>query len=113
MTDQHAALSLDGAIALALEDIEKRGDGLYSQVLILTNGAQNFSDEDTSYRSAIFAASSGGSDSFLKASDYYNPDEAKLSGRDSEVAALQEAWDWLVGHSQVHSPLVVLVCNIG
>ena len=113
MTDQPSALSLDGATVLALKEIQEKGTGLFSQVLILTNGAQDFSDGETSYRSPIFAASSGGTDSFLKASDYHNPDEAKLSGKDSEVAALQEAWDWLSGHEQAYSPLIVLVCNIG
>jgi hypothetical protein len=113
MTDQPTTLSLDGATILALEEIRKKGSGLFSQVLILTSGAQDFSNDETSYRSPIFDASSGGSDSFLKATDYHNPDEAKLSGKDSEVAALQDAWDWLDGHPQAYSPLIVLVCNIG
>jgi hypothetical protein len=112
MTDQHAALSLDDATILALKEIRAKGEGLYSQVLILTDGAQNFSDPDRSYLSPAFESGGGGTDSFLKASEYSNPDEAKLSGRDSEVAALQEAWDWLSGH-QAQSVLVVLVCNIG
>lgn len=112
MTDQHSALSLDGAAALALQAIHAKGEGLFSQVLILTNGAQNFSDEATSYVSPVFGAGGGGTDTFLKADEYRNQDEARLSGRDSEVAALQEAWDWLSGHN-ASSVLVVLVCNIG
>jgi hypothetical protein len=112
MAETHSQLSLDGATALALKTIHAQGEGLFSQVLILTNGAVNFSDGDTSYLSPVFAAGGGGSDTFLKASEYHNQDEAKLSGRDSEVAALQEAWDWLSEHD-AQSVLVVLVCNIG
>jgi hypothetical protein len=112
MTDQHSALSLDGATVLALKTIREKGTGLFSQVLILTDGAVDFSNDETSYRSPVYEASSGGSDTFLKASEYPNKDEAKLSGRDSEVAALQEAWDWLSAHN-AQSVLVVLVCNIG
>ena len=112
MTDQHSALSLDGAAVQTLNEIRDKGQGLFTRALILINNAQDFSDDSTSYLSPVYPASGGGTDTFLKAGTYHDKDEASLSGKDSEVAALQDAWDWLVFH-QPQTVLVVLVSNIG
>lgn len=113
MAETHPEVSLDGAIIGALEDIHKTATGLFSRVLILTNHSQSFGNDETSYISPVFSASSGGTDTFLKVSAYPNQDDARLSGRDSEVAALQEAADWLEGHRSAWAAHVILVANIG
>jgi hypothetical protein len=112
MTDQHSALSLDGAAVQTLNEIRDKGQGLFTRALILINNAQDFSDDSTSYLSPVYPASGGGTDTFLRAGTYHDKDEASLSGKDSEVAALQDAWDWLSEHN-AQSVLVVLVSNIG
>jgi hypothetical protein len=111
-------MTRDGAVSASLAAIHDRGDGLYNQVLVIINGVVNF-DEVAGYCTQVVGAGSGGSDTFLNLAQYqkdsigYN--EARLSGRDSEVACLQDAWDWLTmgltGTPQ--SVAVVVVGNIG
>src|ERR1051326_373251 len=113
MSQTPTGISLDTAIRQGIEAIRAKKGGLWSQVLILTDNVTSFADTERSYISSLFGASGGDVDTFLEGQGYPDKDEEKLSRRDSEVAALQDAWDWLTAHDQVQSVLVVLLCNIG
>jgi hypothetical protein len=110
--------SRDGAISASLVAIHDRGEGLYSQALVIIDGVVNF-DGQAGYRTPITKSGSGGTSTFLDPHQYdkdsveYN--ETVLSQTDSEVACLQEAWDWLTLGLQgtPQSVAVVLVGNIG
>jgi hypothetical protein len=116
MTDSVQHVTLDQAIANALAGIHAQawnGGGLYSQVLVTIDGVVNL-DETNGYCTPIKAAGSGGQNTFLVP----NTDDARLSQTDSEVASLQDAWDWIIHELPNHHPQprgiwVVLVGNIG
>ncbi|HMH91127.1 MAG TPA: hypothetical protein VK586_08590 [Streptosporangiaceae bacterium] len=117
---QHG-LTRDGAIsgALLAIDGEIQGNlskGLYSVALVIIDDVINF-DNQAGYQTAVKLAGSGGSDNWLPL-DKHEPGykEALVSHRDSEVASLDDAWDWLTGGGPQHPPQsisVVLVSNIG
>jgi hypothetical protein len=118
ISETPGTFSRDDAVSASLVAIHHLGDGLYNQALVIINGVVNFNEQD-GYCTPITGAGSGGSTTFLDPNRYgrgtpeYN--EAMLSQRDSEVACLQEAWDWLTGGPQQtpQSVTVVLVGNIG
>jgi hypothetical protein len=85
---------------------------------VIIDGVVNF-DGEAGYRTPIMRAGSGGTSTFLDPHQYgqdtVEHNEAVLSQTDSEVACLQEAWDWLLLGLQrtPQSVDVVLIGNIG
>lgn len=87
---------------------------------MIINGVVNFVEEGAGFCTRIMASGSGGTSTFLDPSQYRKDtaefNEAVLSQADSEVACLQEAWDWLTLGGLQGTPRsveVVLVGNIG
>lgn len=120
MADGQHGQTRDGAISAALAAIdskieENRGQGLYSVVLVIIDNIINF-DVQAGYQTAVKVAGSGGSDTLLPLGQRdAGYKEAQISRRDSEVASLDDAWDWLNLGPQ-HAPqviTVVVVSNIG
>lgn len=79
-------------------------------------------DEQAGYRTEVKQAGGGGTDTFLPQGKYgrgtLEGDDARLSSTDSEVASLQDAWDWITEGpiGQEYTPTsvtIVLVSNIG
>ncbi|MFI6604821.1 hypothetical protein ACIBHX_52115 [Nonomuraea sp. NPDC050536] len=122
------ALTSDPAapqIAQSLAEIRTKGAGLFSRALVMVNGDLSF-DEAHSYKTPIAGARSGGTTRYSlaetkDASRSYqgrvDKAQARMSKQDSEVAVLQEAWDWI---EALHSSFpygahirVVVVGNIG
>lgn len=122
------ALTSDPAapqIAQSLAEIRTKGGGLFSRALVMVNGDLSF-DQAHSYRTPIAGARSGGTTRYSLAdakdgSRSYqgrvDKAQARMSKQDSEVAVLQEAWDWI---EALHSSFphgsrirVVVVGNIG
>ena len=122
------ALTSDPAaphIAQSLEEIHAKGTSPFSRALVMVNGDLSF-NETHSYKTPIAGAGSGGT---MRYSLTDNKDasrgyqgrvdrgQARMSKQDSEVAVLQEAWDWIEA-LQSSFPYgahirVVLVGNIG
>ncbi|GAA3107237.1 hypothetical protein [Streptosporangium carneum] len=115
---------VEQAVVQALADVHARGDGLFSQALVIVNDDVTF-DDVNGYRTAVNSAGSGGEAYYSLTAreghghprpDHVSEDEARLSQRDSEVATLQDAYDWLDGQGvtlNVSGVRVVLVGNIG
>ncbi|HEX4817875.1 MAG TPA: hypothetical protein VFV66_34465 [Nonomuraea sp.] len=122
------ALTSDPAaphIAQSLAEIHAKGPGLFSRVLVMVNGDLSF-DEAHSYRTPVAGARSGGTTRYSLAetddpSRSYqgrvDKAQARMSKQDSEVAVLQDAWDWIdaLRSSFPHGAhiRVVVVGNIG
>ncbi|SDM81010.1 hypothetical protein [Nonomuraea jiangxiensis] len=122
------ALTSDPAapqIAQSLAEIRVKGRGLFSRALVMVNGDLSF-DEEHSYRTPIAGARSGGTTRYSLAESKddgrgyqgrVDKAQARMSKQDSEVAVLQETWDWI---EALHSSFpdgahirVVVVGNIG
>ncbi|WP_049566889.1 hypothetical protein [Nonomuraea sp. SBT364] len=122
------ALTRDPAapqIAQSLAEIHSLGAGLFSRALVMVAGDLSF-DEAHSYRTPVAGARSGGTTrySMTDADDAgrgyegrVDRAQARMSKQDSEVAVLQEAWDWI---EALHASFphgagirVVLIGNIG
>ncbi|MFI6709024.1 hypothetical protein ACIBF7_21485 [Nonomuraea sp. NPDC050478] len=121
----HSHDPLDQVVVQALTDVHAQHQGLFTQVLVMVDSDVSF-DDANSYRTAVKAAGSGGEErySLTSASKGAHPrpsgisaDEARLSSRDSEVAALQDAYDWIEGQGtqlqNVRTIHVLVVSNIG
>ncbi|MER5421338.1 hypothetical protein [Streptosporangium roseum] len=122
------ALTSDPAapqIAQSLAEIRTKGAGLFSRALVMVNGDLSF-DEAHSYKTPVAGARSGGTtrysltetkDAGRSYQGRVDKAQARMSKQDSEVAVLQEAWDWI---EALHSSFphgthirVVVVGNIG
>ncbi|WP_214413955.1 hypothetical protein [Sphaerisporangium fuscum] len=122
------ALTSDPAapqVAQSLAEIHTKGAGLFSRALVMVNGNLSF-DETHSYKTPIAGARSGGTTrySLTETKDAgrgfqgrVDKAQARMSKQDSEVAVLQEAWDWIEGLHSSFPPgshiRVVVVGNIG
>ncbi|MFG1943990.1 hypothetical protein [Nonomuraea sp. NPDC048826] len=125
LSTPHSNDPLDKIISAALSDVHASAEGLYTQALIMVNDDVTFNQEN-SYQTAVKTASSGGEALYSltsKSQDAHprphdiSEDEARLSSHDSEVAALQDAYDWITGQAitlkEVHKVHVLVVGNIG
>jgi hypothetical protein len=116
-------------IADALDKVHPGWPGLYTQALVMINRDVSF-DQVNGYRTNVMEAGSGGGKRYSLTSkdmgDHPRPahmtqDEARLSQKDSEVASLQDAYDWTVdlaeraqtGTIGVWGVHVLVVGNIG
>lgn len=112
-------------IVRSLAEIRARGAGLFSRALVMVDGDLSF-DEARSYRTPVAGAGAGGTPRY-SLTETEDPGrgyqgrvekaQARMSKQDSEVAVLQEAWDWIEGLAssfpQNARIRVVVVGNIG